>query len=678
MSLNIKSKLLFSFSIICLFSLMIAIASAWLYKERSDISKQVNRLNEIHLLSLESYKLQQAFLINESSNLAFYKYGNSPILDKHNIISLQIMNLLAKLNENKISKKLFDVDYIQEIHNEQVKYQKIFKEVVGEMMVKGFKDYGCEGKMRDYAHALMTNKWIDQTSVLMLRRHEKDFIIRKDTKYIVEFNKVIQTLKDQVNGDLSLNEIQKVNVRSTLDDYRLSFTQLTKVYTKLYGKNNDGLINDLFLQHDVIVSKIAFQKQSAFEIEKLLLHRLLIWSSIIIISLLILSFFLSYKFSVYLSKPIIKLNESIKAYVDSKFKLHSPMEERVIKDEIYELSHSYSKMVDEISNHIKHFEEKVEQRTEEVNKQSDEILSQKIKIFRQYNELQTKNNELQTQQKLVMERNKNILDSISYAERIQRSLLPSIEPLINNLSDGFIYFQPRDIVSGDFYFATKKGDKIFFAVADCTGHGVPGAFVSIIAMHAIHRALNEFHLTKPSDILNKVNNLVVESISNNKDTIIDDGMDIAFCTLDINTKTLEYSGAHMPIWIMQEQEYTKELSEIQNTNALPAKTRKSLRILTEVKADSQPIGHFMKRIPFTNHSYQLTKGDRIYIFTDGYADQFGGVEGKKFKYKRLKELLLDIQRFTMHEQHLHIKETLKIWKGDFEQIDDICVMGVEV
>jgi len=217
-----------------------------------------------------------------------------------------------------------------------------------------------------------------------------------------------------------------------------------------------------------------------------------------------------------------------------------------------------------------------------------------------------------------------------------------------------VLFSPKDIVSGDFYWMTEKNDKFYFAVADCTGHGVPGAFVSIVGNNGLHRAVNEFGIDKPSEILDKVNELVEETFRQSSSKQIKDGMDIALCSYDRRTKVLEFSGANNPLYHI------------------------SHGILTEIKGDKQPIGAFENRKKFTDKVVRLSSGDTIYIFSDGYCDQFGGPSRKKFKYNQFKNMLLSIQQKAMSEQKSFLHKTIESWKGDLEQVDDICVIGVKI
>jgi len=251
----------------------------------------------------------------------------------------------------------------------------------------------------------------------------------------------------------------------------------------------------------------------------------------------------------------------------------------------------------------------------------------------------------------VEEKQKEITDSINYAKRIQEAILPSFDFIKIHLPNSFIYYQPKDIVAGDFYWAEKVGDDFFIAAADCTGHGVPGALVSVVCCSALNRTVNEFRLTEPGKILDKTRELVLESFSKNGGDI-KDGMDISL--IRISGNTVKWSGANNPLWYYQTNE------------------------LKEIKANKQPIGKTDHPEPFTTHTIELQKGDSIYLFTDGFADQFGGPKGKKFKYKQLEDLLVSSNSLSISEQHHTLKSTLSDWKGSLEQVDDICVIGIRV
>ena len=278
----------------------------------------------------------------------------------------------------------------------------------------------------------------------------------------------------------------------------------------------------------------------------------------------------------------------------------------------------------------------------------------KDKILEQKNIIELKEKETQKQKHLVEEKNREILDSIEYALRIQTAILPPQKIVKHYLENSFILYKPKDIVAGDFYWMETFEDLILFAACDCTGHGVPGAMVSVVCHNALNRAVREFGLKQPSKILDKTAEIVIESFSKSEEEI-KDGMDISLCAYNIKTKQLEWSGANNPLWLLQNGE------------------------LIETKADKQPIGMNENWKPFTNHQFTLNIGDVIYLFTDGYADQFGGEAGKKkLTKKRFKEQVLSIQNLSMQEQGITLDKFIVEYKKEIEQIDDILVMGVKV
>ena len=288
------------------------------------------------------------------------------------------------------------------------------------------------------------------------------------------------------------------------------------------------------------------------------------------------------------------------------------------------------------------------------------FLKWKVKSLQKQNQLLEDKVELRTrevveQKKIIEEKNKDITSSIRYAKRIQDALLPAKKYMDEHMGDYFVLFKQKDIVSGDFYWVNKKDDKLFFAAIDCTGHGVPGAFVSLVAHGNIQRALIMFGMRTPAGILDKLNEGVTDVLSRGGETSdIKDGMDISLCALDRKNMKLEFSGANHPLLLLRNGQ------------------------LQETKGDKQPIGQHISRKNFTNHEITVQKGDVIYLFSDGYADQFGGKDGKKFKRSRLKELILSIAGKPMNEQKTILDETIEAWRGDLEQIDDILIMAVNV
>jgi tetratricopeptide (TPR) repeat protein len=292
------------------------------------------------------------------------------------------------------------------------------------------------------------------------------------------------------------------------------------------------------------------------------------------------------------------------------------------------------------------------------------------KLEKQNHEILLQKKEIEYKSEELILKNKEITDSIKYAKRIQEAIFPPEILIKETLPDSFVFFKPKDIVSGDFYWMSRKSNKSYFAAVDCTGHGVPGAFMSIVGHNLLNQAVNEHNIDKPSEILNYLNLGIHQTLRQTyEESKVKDGMDIALCSLvqdDISDSfILEYSGANNPLWIFKKNEDSNCLHNFE---------------FLEVKADKHPIGTFVgeELKPFTNHKFILNKDDRLFIFSDGFADQFGGEKGKKFKYNQMRELLLQIQDKTMDEQTLVLNSIFDSWKGELEQVDDVCIIGVRV
>lgn len=273
--------------------------------------------------------------------------------------------------------------------------------------------------------------------------------------------------------------------------------------------------------------------------------------------------------------------------------------------------------------------------------------------------------EVEKQKEIIELKNKDVMDSIHYAKYIQGSMLPSSKTMNSLFSENFILYKPKDVVAGDFYWTEKIDNKAAIAVCDCTGHGVPGAMVSIVACNALNRAVKEFKLSNPALIFDKVNELMQETFSKS-DYEVRDGMDASLCLLDYDTMQIHIACANNPIWIVSQP---KNNSNITNE---PWQ-------LAQINADKKPIGRFNdESAPFTLKTISVQKGDIVYLFSDGYADQFGGPKGKKFKYKQLQDLLISLANLPLSEQNNFLNKTITNWQGNLEQVDDILIIGIKI
>lgn len=297
------------------------------------------------------------------------------------------------------------------------------------------------------------------------------------------------------------------------------------------------------------------------------------------------------------------------------------------------LGHALLKMRDELGQRERVLEMKVAERTEEVVRQKEEVERQSRKVVELY---------------------KNVTDSIRYAKRLQESILPPDRRIKELLRDAFVYFRPKDIVSGDFYWMERVGDRVLFAAVDCTGHGVPGAFMSLVGHNGLNQAAKEGLGTRPSEVLKNLNRIAFEALHKDREQhLVRDGMDMALCSYDPVARILDYAGANSPLYVVRHGE------------------------LFTFAPNKTAIGSFdLNGATLTEHRIELRPNDMVYVFSDGYADQFGGPKGKKFLYRRFRELLVEISSQPTDRQRMLLHDAFNAWRGAHEQVDDILVMGV--
>jgi len=456
----------------------------------------------------------------------------------------------------------------------------------------------------------------------------QDFTMRNQSRFLIEDSaayfealKATGTPKDVVeqikfyNSSIGLQKVETPGTKAALQG---------KTGTAIYKDYRD--VEVLGAYEQLMIPGLQWVIMSEIDAEEAFLtSEKLKWLIIeILIGVIVAITLATWVISRQITRPIKRLTADAAQLAAGNLDVAIKNEGR---DEIGRLSDSFREMQQSIRSHVNNLEDKVNERTKE----------------------------LQEQKEIVEEKNREIIDSINYARRLQGAVMPTIERIQSSLSQSFILYRPKDIVSGDFYWMEYKDDVLYLAAVDCTGHGVPGAMVSMVGANNLNRCIKEFNLKHPADILEKLTDLVIDTFAGSEQQV-KDGMDISFVAINLKTNQLEYSGAHNDLWII----------------------RKGATEITEVDADKQPIGNYDYRKPFTNHAFQLEPGDSFYLFTDGYADQFGGPQGKKFKYRAMKDLFLQISNQPMSEQKFELESRFENWRGGQEQIDDVCVIGVRV
>ena len=416
------------------------------------------------------------------------------------------------------------------------------------------------------------------------------------------------------------------------------------IYNFIYmGRNNTSLYSESVIR--IISDRDAEQLLLRQE-----LFKFLVFFGITIFVVIILL----YRKTRVITDPIKNLVEKVNRITDGHFNERADISGN---NEIASLSEQFNRMIEQLESYYNELEEKVRMRTAEIMSQKEEIEQKRDAIQEQRNILSEINNSLQEAYLEIEEQKKHIEDSIHYAKRIQTAILPPDDYVKEVLPDSFILYMPKDIVSGDFYWLTETKEKTLVAAVDCTGHGVPGAFMSIVGFNQLNYTVNVKGVTKPAEILNAMNQGVTKTL---RQTILSssvrDGMDICLVSIDRKTNMIEYAGAFNPLYIFHNSKFIK------------------------IDSDKCAVGGYMgeKLTSFKNHEYSFSKGDMIYLFSDGYADQFGGEEDTKFLVKRFRELLLKIHHESVEDQKLILQQVHKEWKGDSHQVDDILIIGIRL
>ncbi len=626
---TIRAKLLGSFLMFLLITFFIIWVNIW-FKQREDRANDlILTLSKISLENQKAATLARDFFIDETINPQFFTQNVSEYLinrDKHvNSIKgyLSIVKSSPELKADEIRARVDSIIFLFD------RYEQLFSETVRNIELRGFKDFGLEGEMRDYIHEVEDAApyyGLDMGKLLMIRRHEKDFILRKEERYTQKIVKAIQALREDILIKVKEIPVQERLVR-LLERYQKTFTDLVAVEKVIGFSTKKGLRKELadvsrkigkdIEQIDIIVNQ---------EIRSLVRQNrtILIGLVLLFISLII---FLAYIITKILSKPIRYLSRSINHVIQLNFSRNAEFEPLSTRDEIGKLSRDFEFMLQKVQDSI--------------------------------DEIQNKSERIESKQKILME-------SIRYAQKIQHAILPDTQEMQSYFKEFFIIYQPMHVVSGDFYWLAKVRDYTYIGVVDCTGHGVPGAFMSMIGHSLLNKILIEKQVYDPADIL-EILDYEVRVVLHQEKTGNNDGMEISLCRIQpsyVASQTYEvvFAGAKGNLYYNR----GRGINEIRGSR------RAIGGLYTEQKIPKDT------QVNFENHTQVLPIGSTIYMSSDGYWDQ-PNEKRRKLGRQKFMSCLEEAQSLSLRKQKEHLEQLLRDHMTfRTAQRDDITVVGIRL
>ena len=616
---SIRARLLFYFMTFFLVIFTFVGINLWLDIERSNVEKIDASLAKINLQILNIGELERGFFENEVTNINFYKSRYSPYLTQRDTIAKQVYGRLRNLANTPAVASAGLTQTIDSIQYALVNYQQIFKEMIDFIIQRGFKDTGKEGEMRRHIYKIEISKYTrDLTTLLTARRFEKDFIIRKDRAYANQVDTIAQRLKEEIELQ-TIDREEKKRLINHVNRYLVNFLDLVAIEEKIGFNNQSGLRKDLNDTFILIKNSLHKINQTLLTVNHQWQQRIQ-QSSLIVLLLFIISFIVfSIVIARILSKPVRQLSDSIHEIVSQDFSEKIPLVEIHQQDEVGQLASDFSFMLERMHDYI--------------------------------GEIKSKSSNLEQKQRLLV-------DSIRYAQQIQRAILPEPEAIQMAFPESFVIYKPAELVSGDFYWLNAYKNKIFLAVVDCTGHGVPGAFMSMIGNTLLNKIVKENRSQNPSDILEELHIEVKIALHQEKHKN-DDGMDVAFCAIETlpdhpDEVKIVFAGAKRPLWYFNNGE------------------------LNEIRGTKRSIGGQSKYRPFENHAFMLPKGSLLYLASDGFNDQHN-LEREKFGKIRLMEMIKRQAKLPLVQQSLYYQKALEEhMQGKVKQRDDITLLGVKL
>jgi serine phosphatase RsbU (regulator of sigma subunit) len=624
---KIRIQLLAAFLLLCLLSVIQTLVNVQLNIRKTRVEDISQKIKVIQLNVMLHAKALNDFFTFETIRSDFFVTHQSIYLDQYNNYQDELNADIDELATNYLITKIDRQQILIQIRQLSDSLALCINQIDTLIFARGFKDYGIEGKMRGYAHTLENKNLMELSDLLMLRRHEKDYIIRNEPKYITQFNTLANRLIEEQIGlstDTSKNEALPL-----LRNYYKAFNAMVAIDHELGIKTNSALRSQLDHYINTMMWQTETLNQSCNAFRDRIYAQIQYISSVLTFIILFLGILLSIILSRITTRRITMLSQHIAKFVESCFTDMQPMVAIKRNDEIGQLIGHFELMQQKIIDQINYLEVKVAERTEEINIQKEQILKQ----------------------------NRRLLDSMRYALNIQEALLPNPAYIAQSFPEHFVCFKPKDMVSGDFYWfkriQTDTLDVSVIAVADCTGHGVPGGFMSMLGIAFLNDVVMKIHERSTADLLNRLRTKVLETLASKENgRKLSDGMDMALVIIDHKTSRLQFSGALRPLIIVRNGHIQK------------------------IKGDNMPIGRYLKDPqPFQVFEENMQTGDMFYLFSDGFADQENGTNGKKYLSNQLNNLLKGIAHHPCELQRRTLELEFKAWRKDADQTDDVLVAG---
>ncbi len=618
---TIRAKMLLSYGVYIVILIVIIGTGFWFENRLGKIEQLSETLGKAKDDLQAADEALAAFFNDEIRNIEFHKTQQSKHLQLWRNKTTDALAQFEKLDSIKTDLGLKTPLPIGAVKRNIDSYEKGFEELIGMVIFRGFEDYGLEGEMRTYIHSIEEIPLTNQALMLMCRRHEKDFFLRKQTKYI-------NRLKDATEA-LKIDLIQKTqpgiyqdSLVEIINNYRNIFVEIVQSEEYIGFDNQSGLRGKI----NEANNQLSQQLQQYSDFTQKTIANLKFSSQNIQVSIisggLILGIFLAFFMPQILSKPVRKLSSSIHSVIGNNFEPGVEVAKVDTRDEIGQLSNDFAFMLSKMQGLLE--------------------------------ELKANNERTEKEQQLL-------LDSIRYARQIQGAILPDKELINNFFPDYFLIYRPLHMVSGDFFWMIRKKDKIYVAVADCTGHGVPGAFMSMIGHTLLNKILNQDHIYEPAAILEILHLEVREALHQDKTGNAGDGMDIGLFSMEYfenkpEERLITYAGAKIP-FIYTENGKTKTLKP----------TRRSIG------------GGFTRHEnkSFVSHILTLRRGDYIYMATDGFADQ-NDINREKFGKKNLIKTIARNSMISLELQKQQLETALEQHQEGTLQRDDITVLALQL